>query len=377
MGEQQTPLKTPVTIEGEKIMTYEDLLKNFNTDLMPKIHEAIKTETEKLAKVEPEKKAPLFPGAEKILAEEEMYKSFWKFICAVFHDRQPKSQQILKDMSIAVSAAGGYGVPTEFLPQIILKRAAKSVFRPNATTLQVGAKGEIPAEDGGITMYLPGENVAITESEMTDVLGQVTWATVVVAGLVKGSRQLFISENVGLARHIMYLFGKGFAAKEDTLCTTGTGSSQPKGITQETLSNGVSQGGATLDADDIIDCEFSLPAPYRTNAKFMMSNDMIAAIRKLKQDGKYVWERSIAPGTPSTLLNYPILENNNLGTTEFYFGDWELFYFFDQGKMAVESTDVGGDAFKAHQTWLKGFEYIDAKCAMTEAFTKLDSIVLP
>src|SRR5699024_12483967 len=50
---------------------------------------------------------------------------------------------------------------------------------------------------------------------------------------------------------------------------------------------GITAGSATaITADEIIDLVYSLKAPYRKNASFIMNDATIKAIRKLKEDRK-------------------------------------------------------------------------------------------
>ncbi|MDY0410655.1 phage major capsid protein [Virgibacillus soli] len=54
-----------------------------------------------------------------------------------------------------------------------------------------------------------------------------------------------------------------------------------------------------MTADEIIDLVYSLKAPYRKNAVFIMNDATIKAIRKLKDgQGQYLWQPSLTAGTP-------------------------------------------------------------------------------
>jgi len=47
--------------------------------------------------------------------------------------------------------------------------------------------------------------------------------------------------------------------------------------------------GASITVDNLIDLIYSLKAPYRRNAKFLMKDSTISALRKLKDsNGAYL-----------------------------------------------------------------------------------------
>ena len=71
---------------------------------------------------------------------------------------------------------------------------------------------------------------------------------------------------------------------------------------------GVTAASATaITMDEVMDLYYSLRAPYRRNAVFIMNDSTIKAIRKLKNgNGDYLWQPSLTAGQPDTLLNRPI-----------------------------------------------------------------------
>ncbi|MCC5976172.1 MAG: phage major capsid protein [Rubellimicrobium sp.] len=60
-------------------------------------------------------------------------------------------------------------------------------------------------------------------------------------------------------------------------------------------------------ADKLIDLAYALRAPYRPNARWMMTRATAAAIRKMKdEEGRYLWSEPLAEGQPPTLLGHPV-----------------------------------------------------------------------
>lgn len=57
----------------------------------------------------------------------------------------------------------------------------------------------------------------------------------------------------------------------------------------------------------MFDLFYSLKAPYRKNAVFLMNDSSVKALRKLKDsNGQYLWQPSLTAGTPDTLMGRPV-----------------------------------------------------------------------
>ena len=90
-----------------------------------------------------------------------------------------------------------------------------------------------------------------------------------------------------IAREFAYAFG---AAEEQAFCV-GTGTGQPTGLfTADGGTVGVTAASATaVTTDEVISLIYALKAPYRKNAKFLMNDATVSALRKLKDsNGQYL-----------------------------------------------------------------------------------------
>ena len=98
-----------------------------------------------------------------------------------------------------------------------------------------------------------------------------------------------------IAREFAYAFG---AAEEQAFCV-GTGTGQPTGLfTANGGTVGVTAASATaVTTDEVISLIYALKAPYRKNAKFLMNDATVSALRKLKDsNGQYLWQPSMQAG---------------------------------------------------------------------------------
>lgn len=119
-----------------------------------------------------------------------------------------------------------------------------------------------------------------------------------------------------------------FAEQEGNAFITGNGANKPTGllsypkVAQASWSNGktgyITTGvsanfAATNPSDNLVDLIYSLRAGYRQNASFLMSRKTQALIRKFKAStGEYLWAPPASIGAPATLMNFPVIESEDM-----------------------------------------------------------------
>lgn len=111
-----------------------------------------------------------------------------------------------------------------------------------------------------------------------------------------------------------------FARAEAAAFVNGSGVDQPRGfLTYDAGTTNPGQieqkatganGAFASDpdgADALINMIHGIKAPYRSNAVFAMNRSTLGGVRLLKDnDGRMLWQPSLAAGMPSTLLGYPV-----------------------------------------------------------------------
>jgi HK97 family phage major capsid protein len=119
-----------------------------------------------------------------------------------------------------------------------------------------------------------------------------------------------------------------FAEQEGNAFITGNGANKPTGllaypkVAQASWSNGktgylttgvAANFAASNPSDNLVDLIYSLRAGYRQNASFLMSRKTQALIRKFKATtGEYLWAPPASLGAPSTLMNFPVIESEDM-----------------------------------------------------------------
>ena len=128
--------------------------------------------------------------------------------------------------------------------------------------------------------------------------------------MIKVSEELLNDSVFDLESYIAKEFARRIGAKEEEAFFSGDGSGKPLGILAATggAQTGVTAASSTaVTADELMDLFYSLKSPYRKKAVWVLNDSTIKAVRKLKDStGQYLWQPSLAAGTPDTLLGRPV-----------------------------------------------------------------------
>ena len=196
--------------------------------------------------------------------------------------------------------------------------------------------------------------------------------------LIKVSEKLLKDSVFNLEAYISREFARRIGNKEEEAFFTGDGSGKPTGILAATggAQLGVTTAGATaVTMDEVLDLFYSLKAPYRNKAVFVMNDATVKAIRKLKDgQGQYLWQPSLQAGTPDTILNRPVYTSAYVPTIAaaaktIVFGDFSYYWVADrQGRVFKRLNELfavtGQVGFVATQR-------VDGKLILPEAIKVL------
>lgn len=272
---------------------------------------------------------------------------------------------------------GGYLVPDEFEKQLIQKLQEANIMRSISHVIQTNnGEHKIPVVASEGTAAWLDEEAAYTESNTQ--FSQVSLSAHKLGTLIKVSEELLNDSAFDLMSYLSGEFGRRLGNAEEKAFLTGTGTNQPTGILNDT--NGASAGSTAAKADvltfdDLIDLFYSLKTPYRQNAVFLMSDDTVKNIRKLKdKNDQYIWQPSTQAGQPDRILNRPVYTSPYMpalaaSAKPILFGDFNYYWIADrQGrtfKRLNELYAVNG------QVGFLGSQRVDAKLILPEAVKTL------
>jgi HK97 family phage major capsid protein len=182
-------------------------------------------------------------------------------------------------------------------------------------------------------------------------------------------------------------------AHENYFCN-GTNSSQPQGMgTSQFVAAvaAVNAGNVTrlaatgtaltaIDGDDIVDCYFGLQPQYRANGSWVMSDNVLKTVRKLKTTStanEYLYKLSdtgdLREGVLGVLMGRPVyispFYNTTAGANKPFvtFADFNFFEIFDRSGMNVLVDPYTAAATAT--TNMYAYSRLDSKATQLEAFS--------
>lgn len=278
-------------------------------------------------------------------------------------------------LSESVDADGGYLVPEEFERDIVLGIDETNIIRSIAKVITTANDRKIPIAVGHSVATWTAENAAYTESNPT--FGQKQIDAFKLTDLVRVSIELLQDAAFDIEGYIIKEFAYAFGVAEEQAFCIGTGTNQPTGIfTADGGEVGITSASATaVNIDDVINLVYSLKAPYRKNAKFLMNEATVSLIRKLKDgNGNYLWQPSVQAGQPDKILGYdvytsPFAPTVESGALPIAFGDFTNYWIGDRGGRTVQRLN---ELYATNgQVGYVATERVDGKVILPEAIKLL------
>lgn len=173
---------------------------------------------------------------------------------------------------------------------------------PWPTTNDTGQEGALLAENAQATQQ------AVATGVMTLEAYKYTSKIILV------SNELLEDTAFDLASELGRMAGERIGRALEGHLTTGDGSSKPNGIVTASTLGKTAASATAITADEIIDLIHSVDPAYRNGAAFMMHDNIILAIRKLKASGSgdYIWQPGAQEGVPDRLFGYPLYVNQKM-----------------------------------------------------------------
>ena len=247
-------------------------------------------------------------------------------------------RQVSNVLSEGVDANGGYLVPEEYDHRLIDILDEENVMRKLGTRITTSGEHKINIAATKPAAAWIEEGGALTFGDAT--FDQIILDAHKLHVAIKVTEELLYDNAFNLENYIMQQFGKALANAEEDAFINGTGTGQPLGILAATggADVGVTAKSATaITADELIDLIYSLKRPYRKSAAFLLNDQTLAAIRKLKDNyGQYLWQPSLQAGEPDRILGYaaytsPYFPAIAAGKVAVAFGDFSYYNIGDRG----------------------------------------------
>jgi HK97 family phage major capsid protein len=313
---------------------------------------------------------PLQPNAEEKTgrATDDYRNAFWKAM-----RNKAIHPEVYNSLQVGSDSEGGYLVPDEYERTLIEALLDKNIFRRLAHVIHTSSgERKIPIAVSKGTAAWIDEEAAYPESD--DSFGQVSIGAFKLATMIKISEELLNDSVFNMPAYISKEFARRIGSAEEEAFFTGNGTGKPLGILS---ANGGAQTGVTAASatavtfDEIIDLYYSLRAPYRQDAVFIMNDATIKALRKLKNgSGDYIWQPSVTLGAPDRVLNRPVYTSQFMptlaaGAKTVLFGDLSYYWVADrEGRQFKRLNELYA---ATGQVGFLASERVDGKLILAEA----------
>lgn len=275
-------------------------------------------------------------------------------------------------LSEGIASDGGYLVPEEYDSRLIEGLEEENIFRRLGTTITTSGerKINIAGAKPAAAWIDEGEELTFGDAKFD----QINLDAHKLHVAVKVTEELLYDNAFGLENYLLRQFSKALANAEEDAFLNGDGAGKPLGIFAEEGGTqvGVTAASATdITADEIINLVYALKRPYRKKAKFIMNDQTIAVLRKLKdENGQYLWQPSLQAGEPDRLFGYEVMTSAYVpmiaaGKPVIAFGDFSYYNIGDRG---VRSFAELKELFAGNG--MVGFvakERVDGKLVLAEA----------
>ena len=244
-------------------------------------------------------------------------------------------------LQIGDPASGGYLLPTEMHNEIIVGLRENNILRQISNVIQTASAHKIPLQITAPVAQWTNEGQAIQLSNMQ--FDQKTLNAYKLTVATSITNEIKADSGYPLENHISAEFSAAMAALEEETFFTGDGNDKPTGLLNQLSSDmTISTAGSAISADDLISLVHTVPRPYRKNGVFVMADETLAAIRKLKDSTlNYLWgNTNLMLESPETLLGYRVYTTPYLtsagglaasGKVAILFGDFQKFIIGQRG----------------------------------------------
>lgn len=236
------------------------------------------------------------------------------------------------------TSGGGYLIPEGFrrtLEDAMLQYGG--VRRSRATVLRTDTGNDLPMPTANDTSN-KGEIIGInTQHNQQDV----TFGRVVLGAYMYSSKivlvpfQLLQDSAFNLDTWLPMKLGERIGRIQSDHDTTGTGSSQPNGVVTASTAGKTAASSSAVTHDELLDLKHSVDPAYRQNAEWMLHDNTLLVIKKLKDSqNRPLWAPGISVREPDRIDGDPYVVNQSMPTMEasaksILYGDFSKFMLRD------------------------------------------------
>ena len=245
--------------------------------------------------------------------------------------------EVTDALKVGSDKEGGYLVPDEMEKKLVKAMENKGVVRKLANVIRTENFLRIPGVSShGTAHWIEEGGEMIFEDEQ--------FYQVIIDAHKNGyinlvTEELLEDAGFDVEQHIVEIAGDKIGELEEEAFLTGDGNHKPHGLL---LDAQVGTEAAEVTMDAALDLYFSLGQKYRENAVWLMSEEALRTLHKVKSaQGRNVWEEDMTKEMPLKLLGKPVYTSDAMpdvaaGNCPIAFGDFSYFWIGDRGNRAIK-----------------------------------------
>lgn len=251
--------------------------------------------------------------------------------CSAFSDyiRSGNDTYMKKSLTNSTGEAGGYFLPEPIVQHINDRLKFLSPMRSIARVMTISTNSiDMLVDSKNPDAGWAGEGEEREETDSPEIQ-KIKIPVHEIYAKPKANQRLLDDTQINVEEWLVTKIAEKIAALENAAFISGSGTDKPTGfLSYDTVAGSEMTAGklehfktgvdGKFESDAaavslLIDMVCSIKPIYVKNAKWIMSRSALACIRKLKNnDGVSLWQPSIAEATPSTLLGYPVILDDDM-----------------------------------------------------------------
>jgi len=259
-------------------------------------------------------------------------------------ERASKNDMETKVLTTGDSTVAGFLAPPEYVAEIIKPLLQYSPLRSYATVRTTNNRSiQVPIRKGTFAATWVAETGQRSETTglkygLEELPNHEMYAEVLI------SQQELEDSAFDMDAQIQMEATEQFAIAEGAAFVSGTGIGKPFGITTDpNLATTNAGSTSAMTYAGLVTLVHALKTPYAVNASWAMNRQSMGSVRSiLDSQNRPLWEPSLAPGNPSTILGYPVIEMVDMpaiasAAIAAVFGDFKRAYtIVDRVSMVVQ-----------------------------------------
>lgn len=295
------------------------------------------------------------------------------------------------------SSGGSLTIPSLVHNDIFQVMNQANVMRQTRASIIRTTHGDpiaVPVGSQGAGTQIANQDTALAGTDPT--IASKTLRAYGDGNLVAVSNDMIRDAGVNILDWVANNIALAVGTLEETWLVSGDGSGKPQGIMNGSATGAagtIATGGSLIlgpagrEVEKLIDVVYSVNNYYRTNAEWLMHNNTVATVRKLRDGaggtvGAFIWQPSptagMVGGEPDRLLGYPVWSSTNVSAMGSdakiaAFGDFSRYVIREAGGFHLERSDHY--LFHKDQVALRGKTRVDGVLTDVTAINYLHQAV--